>query len=104
MKKYRNQIITIALVFGAFIIINSLIGANIINRYITRLMILSCINIILAISLNLITGITGQLSLGNAAFMAIGAYVSAFFSVNLGMPFVVSLIAGSVTAAAMSEL
>lgn len=102
MKKYRSQIIMIILVFGAFFIINSLIGANIINRYITRLMILSCINIILAISLNLITGITGQLSLGNAAFMAIGAYVSAFFSVNLGMPFVVSLIAGAITAAAMS--
>ena len=102
MKKYKNQIITIVLVFGVFFIINSLIGANIINRYITRLMILSCINIILAISLNLITGITGQLSLGNAAFMAVGAYVSAFFSVTLKMPFIISLIVGAVTAGALS--
>lgn len=102
MGKYKKQIIITVLVLGVFFIINLLIGANIINRYISGLMILSCINIILAVSLNLITGITGQLSLGNAAFMAIGAYVSAFFSVNLGLPFIVSLIAGSVTAAAIS--
>lgn len=102
MEKYKNQIIIIVAVCGVFLILNTLIGENIINRYITGLMILSCINIILAVSLNLITGITGQLSLGNAAFMAIGAYVSAFFSVNLGMPFIISIIAGSVTAAAMS--
>ena len=102
MGKYKKQIVIIVAVFGVFFILNTLIGANIINRYITGLMILSCINIILAVSLNLITGITGQLSLGNAAFMAIGAYISAFFSVNLGMPFIISMIAGAVTAAAIS--
>ena len=35
-----------------------------------------CINIILAVSLNLITGFTGQFSLGHAGFMSIGAYAA----------------------------
>src|SRR5688500_12695216 len=36
-----------------------------------------CVNIVLAVSLNLINGYTGQFSLGHAGFMAIGAYTSA---------------------------
>lgn len=54
-----------------------------------------CLNIILASSLNLINGVTGQFSLGHAGLMAIGAYVSAVFTMFLHMPFVISLIAGA---------
>src|SRR5579871_5527776 len=42
------------------------------------------INIILAVSLNLINGYTGQFSLGHAGFMAVGAYMSAAVSLLLG--------------------
>src|SRR4026209_1674882 len=42
------------------------------------------INIILAVSLNLINGFTGQFSIGHIGFMAVGAYSSAYFSVNYG--------------------
>ncbi len=44
----------------------------------------SGINIILAVSLNLINGFTGQFSIGHAGFMAIGAYASAYFTVYHG--------------------
>ena len=44
----------------------------------------SAINIILATSLNLINGFTGQFSIGHAGFMAVGAYASAYFSVTYG--------------------
>ena len=47
-------------------------------------MILCGINIILAVSLNLINGNTGQFSLGHAGFMAIGAYTSAAISYYYG--------------------
>ncbi len=58
------------------------------------------INIILAVGLNLITGFTGQFSLGHAAFMSIGAYTSAILTAKLGQPFVVGLlVSGGVTAA-----
>src|SRR5437016_13750678 len=41
------------------------------------------INIILAVSLNLVNGYTGQFSLGHAGFMSVGAYFSAALSLNL---------------------
>jgi len=46
------------------------------DPYILRIVILVGLNIILATSLNLINGITGQFSLGHAGFMALGAYVT----------------------------
>src|ERR1700753_2535560 len=42
------------------------------------------INVILAVSLNLVNGFTGQFSMGHAGFMAVGAYTSAFLSTRLG--------------------
>jgi branched-chain amino acid transport system permease protein len=49
--------------------------------YYARLIVLAGINIILAVSLNLITGFTGQFSIGHAGFMAVGAYTSAYLTV-----------------------
>lgn len=50
------------------------------NAYIQLLILYVIVNAILAMSLNLVNGYTGQFSLGHAGFMAIGAYVSAFLS------------------------
>ena len=50
--------------------------------YYGRVIMLAGINVILAVSLNLITGFTGQFSIGHAGFMAVGAYSSAYFSIN----------------------
>ena len=49
--------------------------------YYARLIVLAGINVILAVSLNLITGFTGQFSIGHAGFMAVGAYSSAYLTV-----------------------
>ncbi|MDQ3634810.1 MAG: branched-chain amino acid ABC transporter permease [Acidobacteriota bacterium] len=62
-----------------------------VDNYTARLLVFICINIILATSLNLINGFTGQFSIGHAGFMAVGAYASAFFSVNYGQGIVDSL-------------
>ena len=56
------------------------------------------INIILAVSLNLITGFTGQFSLGHAAFMSIGAYASGIMTARLGQPFIVGILFAGVFA------
>ncbi|WP_462391948.1 branched-chain amino acid ABC transporter permease [Clostridium cadaveris] len=66
--------------------------AGIIDSYTFMNIAPLAINIILAVSLNLITGITGQFSLGHAAFMAVGAYTSAILTSNFGMPFIVGII------------
>jgi len=51
------------------------------NPYIYRVVVLCSINVILALSLNLVNGITGQFSIGHAGFMAVGAYASAAYTV-----------------------
>lgn len=67
-------LISVAVIF----IIN--LFSNSINPYYYQIIIYCGINIILAASLNLINGYTGQFSLGHAGFMAIGAYTSAAIS------------------------
>ena len=67
-------------------------------------LVLLGINIILAVSLNLITGFTGQLALGHAGFMAIGAYVSGVLTVKLGQPFLLALLAGALASGIMGIL
>ncbi len=59
------------------------------NAYVQLVFLYICINIILALSLNLVNGFTGQFSIGHAGFMAVGAYTSAYLSTHpiiFGMP------------------
>ncbi len=57
-----------------------------VNLYFLQILCLIGINAIMAVSLNLVTGHTGQFSLGHAGFMALGAYSSAAFTVYLHDP------------------
>jgi branched-chain amino acid transport system permease protein len=51
------------------------------SAYAQRVIILAGINVTLAVSLNVINGVTGQFSIGHAGFMAVGAYVGAALTV-----------------------
>ena len=51
-----------------------------IDPYATQVILFAAVNVILAVSLNLVMGETGQFSLCHAAFMAVGAYASAFLT------------------------
>jgi branched-chain amino acid transport system permease protein len=82
-----------------YAIIMSLIESEFIGAFWLLNIVLICINIILAVSLNLITGFTGQFSIGHAGFMAVGAYMSAVLTVKLGMPFIAGIFAGAAAAA-----
>lgn len=71
-----------------------------VNPYILQIIVNIGIGIVLALGLNVITGLTGQLSLGHAAFMSVGAFTSALLTIKMGMPITVNLlITGLVTAA-----
>jgi branched-chain amino acid transport system permease protein len=59
-----------------------LVFPDLFNPYIQTLIVYSGINIILAVSLNLVNGFTGQFSIGHAGFMAAGAYMSAWLSMT----------------------
>ena len=95
----RNAII---LVVG-YIIITILIKGGFLNRQFTSLLVPIAVNIMLAVSLNLVTGFLGELSLGHACFMSIGAYSSAIFTVNTNLPgalqFLIAIVIGGIMAA-----
>lgn len=55
---------------------------------------LAMINVASATGLNILTGFTGLVSMGQAAFMGVGAYTVAWLEINLGTPFVLNLVAG----------
>lgn len=71
-KTTKNNIITYALVIAAFVIMQSLINAGSISSLLEGLMVPLCIYIIMAVSLNLVVGVLGELSLGHAGFMCVG--------------------------------
>jgi branched-chain amino acid transport system permease protein len=76
-----------------------LIKADIIDAYAAQVLTLGGVNAILAISVNTITGITGQLSLGQAGFMAIGAYSCISLTLDAGLPLPLAiLLAAMITA------
>ena len=75
-----------ALLFAGFIILGlALINTGIVTKYYTKVLMLIGINIILAVSLNIATGYLGQLPLGHAGFMAVGAYTAAIFMTRSGL-------------------
>ncbi|HZI66566.1 MAG TPA: branched-chain amino acid ABC transporter permease [Thermoanaerobaculia bacterium] len=82
--------LVLAVVFvGALFLLNGVLSGTLIeglsiSPYYLQILSLAGINIILAVSLNLINGVTGQFSIGHAGFMAIGAYVSAFITLTFG--------------------
>jgi len=97
----KKNILVVLLVLSLYILGQFLINQEIIDSYIFLNLVLVGINIILAVSLNLITGFTGQFSLGHAAFMSVGAYVSAIATAKFDLPFGSAiLIAAAVSALA----
>ena len=97
-KKIRNLFILGSFSLIAVFVIGILINFDIIDAYTAQILTLAGINSIMALSVNIICGITGQLSLGQAGFMAIGAYSTIFIS-NAGLPLPVCIVlAGLVTA------
>ncbi len=90
----------------AYVIVLLLIQAGIIDAYMQVTIATICINIVLAVSLNLITGFTGQFSLGHAGFMAIGAYATALVTMRFDsvLGFVGGLLLGGLIAALVGFL
>jgi len=68
-------------------------------EYLLHIFVICGIYSILTLSLNLVVGYTGLVSLGHAAFFSIGAYISALLALNLGISPWIGLIAGACGAA-----
>ena len=91
-------------VWMAILIVSLIAAPFVANAYWLYLICLAMINVIAATGLNILTGFTGLVSLGQAAFMAIGAYVVAILERDLGTPFFVNILMGGLVAAAVGLL
>ncbi|OON95110.1 MAG: ABC transporter [Candidatus Epulonipiscium fishelsonii] len=83
-------------------------ATGVINGYISGIIVSILINIIMAVSLAFVTGYLGELVLGHAGFMGIGAYVSAIITMNIDLPmfieFPFAVICGGIFAALIGIL
>ena len=80
-KSTKSTLITVGMVVVAYIIMTVLTGAGALSSLMKGLLVPLCIYAIIAVALNLTVGILGELSLGHAGFMCVGAFSSAFFSI-----------------------
>ena len=101
MRNWLNlkNIVTLVGIVLFYAIVQGLIVTDIMPPFYKLTLILVTIYIILATSLNLINGITGQFSIGHAGFMAIGAYVSAIVTAIHHGPLFVGLLIGAIISA-----
>lgn len=104
-KQTKNNLITYAIVVVAYIVVQILIAAGALSYHMQGMLVSVCTYIIMAISLNLTVGILGELSLGHAGFMCVGAFLGAIFSISMKdvitfspLRFLLALIIGAVSA------
>ena len=120
-NKTRNNILTIGLV--AVVLLGSYLVNDLIDGYAQSVLRLCAIYTIVALSMNLVNGFAGMFSLGQAGFMAIGAYAVAIFTVptaqrleifyikpmapfllNIELPLIAALFLGALLAAFVAFL
>ena len=104
-RNLRENLITYGIVIVAFIIVESMIATGNISSLMKGLLVPLCVYVIMAVSLNLTVGILGELSLGHAGFMCVGAFTGAFFSkcmenvITVGpLRFILAILIGAISA------
>ena len=92
-KNFVNKVVLPgALAIVATVVPFVLIQINLLDGYSAQILIMCAINAIMALSVNIICGITGQLSLGQAGFMALGGYATILLTDMAHLPLPVSII------------
>lgn len=79
-KTLTDNLITYGIVVFVYLLVELIILGGGMSSLIQGLLVPLCVYVIAAIALNLCVGILGELSLGHAGFMCVGAFTSAFFS------------------------
>ncbi len=100
MARPYGVVVLLAVVLGVIPAVLAAVGLG----YPFRLAQLTMIFIILSVSLNLVSGVAGLLSLGHAAFYGVGAYTAALLSTRFGTDLAVNLVASAVVAGAIGFL
>ena len=108
----RSTIITYAIVIIAFIAVTLLDGVGLISHSLSGQLVPICAYVCLAVSLNLVVGVSGELSLGHAGFMSVGAFTGVVVAgclARMGVEselalFAASAVIGAVTAGVIGFL
>ncbi|MDR0221412.1 MAG: branched-chain amino acid ABC transporter permease [Lachnospiraceae bacterium] len=79
-KNWRENIITYGMVLLCYVVMQALVALGLVSNLMQGLLVPLCVYVIMAVSLNLTVGVLGELSLGHAGFMCLGAFSGAFFS------------------------
>ena len=109
-KLFINNMITLGMVVAAWIIMEVLMGTGHVSSLLKGLLVPFCIYVIMAVSLNLTVGILGELSLGHAGFMCVGAFSGALFSkcmkgaIDPTVSLVIAIFVGAAVAAVFGYL
>ena len=110
-KTTGSNLITYGMVLVLYLIMQGLLAGGKVNNLINGLLIPVCVYVVMAVSLNLTVGILGELSLGHAGFMCVGAFVSGVFSLaaeaalpNVMIRFPLAIILGAAGAAVMGMI
>ncbi len=105
-KTRRRDFITYGLVIAAYLIMQALIRTGSITNALKNQLVPICVYICMAVSLNLVVGILGDLSLGHAGFMSVGAFTGIVVAMSLQtaipsgvLRLVLAIVAGGLTAA-----
>lgn len=99
MKKSKQFWVFAVLAIAIYAAVQLMISGGFLNNFYSNTLIFMGINIMLAVSLHLVIGITGQFSLGHAGFLAVGAYVSAIMTMKLDLPFFAAILIAGIAAA-----
>ena len=109
-KTTKNDLITYGMVILTYIVVQLLVSMGHVSSLIQGLLVPFCTYVIVAVALNLTVGILGELSLGHAGFMCVGAFASAVFSLAFkdvlpgGLRFFMALLIGAAAAALIGFL
>lgn len=82
-KSTRSTLLTLAMIVLFYAVVQVMIMTGHATRHMKSLLVPICYNAVLAVSLNLVIGFLGELSLGHAGFMSVGAYSSCLFSIAM---------------------
>ena len=109
-KPLAGNLITLAILCVLFVLVLILMETGALTRHIRSMLVPICINIILAVSLNLTVGFLGELTLGHAGFMSVGAYAGCLFSIAMqdilptAVRFPLAMLVGGLVAAVFGVL
>ena len=109
-RSTKSNLITFGIVIAFYIIIQLLSAADLLSNSFSGQLVPICAYVILAISLNLTVGILGELSLGHAGFMSVGAFSGTLVWVSLSaitpkpLALLLSFIVGGLVAGAFGFL